>query len=480
MRTSHSGSFEDCTKVLSLEHGLPAGHLRLHHVRSQAGDPYNEFVDLMAKREAHQSFHHGRPPLNMQKWNLIIPHLWLTFAQPCGLPAWTNGVLATDPPDLPAQDRHATSDENRADNLKHFDCTLSLASANVMSLSRRPDGCSGKLHFLFAQMKQFGLNAMGIQEGRADECMTTSCDILRLTGGHSNRNGGVELWINLKQPIAHSRDGDAVYFAKDQFQVVYSDPRRLLVKANRFLLTCWFFVGHGPHSGRPQDERTTWWHHTNDLLAEHLDEAPCFWLLDTNAAPGAADNNVVYQPGLNTSVNTACFRESLDKFAMCLPCTTCLHYGSRHTWTSIDGSTLHCIDYVAVPSTWLSSCVWSQVIEDFDLATTRDDHQVVGLELRWEIVATHKRSPRQPANTKWSCPEQRERARGRLAEIEVPSWKTDIEIHELEVRKQLQKAIQVEGKPTKSRPKKVYIDSETWSIRTQLLQHGVFSKRSCS
>lgn len=28
-----------------LERGLPAGHLRLHHVRSHAGDPYNEFVD---------------------------------------------------------------------------------------------------------------------------------------------------------------------------------------------------------------------------------------------------------------------------------------------------------------------------------------------------------------------------------------------------------------------------------------------------
>ena len=49
-----------------LDHGLPAGHLRLHHVKSHAGDPYNEFVDLMAKREAHQSFHHRRPPLNMQ------------------------------------------------------------------------------------------------------------------------------------------------------------------------------------------------------------------------------------------------------------------------------------------------------------------------------------------------------------------------------------------------------------------------------
>ena len=414
----------------------------------------------------------------MQQWNKIIPHLWLAFAQPCGLPLWRNGVLATDPPDFPVQDLRTTSNESNADNLQHFDCTLSLATANVMSLSRRPDGCSGKLHFLFAQMKQFGLNAMGIQEGRAEECMTTSCDILRLTGGHCNRNEGVELWINLKQPIAHSRDGEAVYFAKDQFQVVFSDSRRLLVKADHFILTCWFFVGHGPHSGRPQEERTTWWQCTNELLLEHLDEAPCFWLVDANAAPGAADNEVVYQSGLKTSANTACFRESLDKFGMCLPSTTCLHHGPRHTWTSIDGNTFHCIDYVAVPSTWLQSCVWSQVLEDFDLATTRDDHQVVGLELNWDVVATYKRAPRTHADTEWSCLVQRDSARGRLAEIVVPSWKTDIELHELTVRQQMQKAVRVAGATPKSRPKKAYIDAETWSIRTQLLQQRKLLKRT--
>ena len=69
-----------------------------------------------------------------------------------------------------------------------------------------------------------------------------------------------------------------------------------------------------------------------------------------------------------------------------------------------------------VPSTWLQSCVWSQVLEDFDLATTRDDHQVVGLELNWDVVATYKRAPRTHADTEWSCLVQRDNARGRLAE----------------------------------------------------------------
>ena len=303
-----------------LEHGLPPGHLRLHHVKSHAGDPYNEFVDLVAKREAQQSFHHRRPKLNMQKWNKIIPHLWLTFAQPCGLPEWCDGELETVRPDLPPQEPQLPDEAPAVGHYQHFKCTLSMASANVMSLSRKPDGCGGKLHFLYAQMKQFGINVMGVQEGRADECTTTSGDVLRITGGHHHRNGGVELWINLKQPVAHNEEGEAIYFAKDQCQVVHCDPRRLLVKMNHRLLNCWFFVGHGPHSGRSQDERSEWWQQTTDLLAAYIDDDPCFWLLDANAAPGAADNQVVYQPGLkNQSTQQNFVRPLRSSTCVCPP-----------------------------------------------------------------------------------------------------------------------------------------------------------------
>ena len=55
-----------------LEHGLPRGHLALHHTRSHAGDPYNEFVDLVAKREAQSSFHLNQVEINMQKWHKIF------------------------------------------------------------------------------------------------------------------------------------------------------------------------------------------------------------------------------------------------------------------------------------------------------------------------------------------------------------------------------------------------------------------------
>lgn len=454
----------------ALEHGLPAGHLQLHHVRSHAGDPYNEFVDATAKIEARRSFHHRRPALDLQKWISIIPHLWLVFAQNSGLPTWHDGTLATARPTLPALHQPKQPCEEKEGITLQTACSLSIATANVLSLSRGPEGYGGKLHYLFVQMKHFGLNILGIQEGRAEELFTTSCDVLRLTGGHQNKNGGVELWVNLAQPVAHRSDGSAIYFSKDQFQVVHRDPRRLIVKADSRFLSCWFFVGHAPHTGRHRDERAARWQQTNELLTDFTDDAPCFWILDANAAPGDADNKAVYQQGLSTSANTDFFRGSLAKFDMCLPSTTCIHQGTRATWTSIDGSKLCCIDYIAIPSTWLSSCVWSQVLEDFDLATARDDHRVVGLELRWDALVTLPCSKKATASIDWTCSTQRAQAREKLAQIEVPPWNTDIETHEIAVRQQIHHAIQQEGKNGKSRPKKAYIDHETWNLRSQLLK----------
>ncbi|CAL1157361.1 unnamed protein product [Cladocopium goreaui] len=63
------------------------------------------------------------------------------------------------------------------------------------------------------------------------------------------------------------------------------------------------------------------------------------------------------------------------------------------------------------------------------------------------------------------------KARLKMIEIEVPPWKTDIETHETTVRRQLQSAMQVKDKLRKSRPKKAYLDADTWAIRTQLLKY---------
>eukprot|EP00435_Cladocopium_sp_Y103_P062487 s386_g24.t1 len=51
-----------------------------------------------------------------------------------------------------------------------------------------------------------------------------------------------------------------------------------------------------------------------------------------------------------------------------------------------DGETECVIDHIAIPSSWRSACVYSSVIQDFDLATATLDHKVVALQLEWHDI----------------------------------------------------------------------------------------------
>ena len=117
----------------ALEHGLPQGHLRyIHHVTAHAGDPYNEFVDIAAKREGQQSFLHRRADLDLQKWQHIFPHLWLCFASESGLPPWRDGHLAVELPKLPSSHPCEEGHDGQG-HTEVFDCTLRWASCHVLS-----------------------------------------------------------------------------------------------------------------------------------------------------------------------------------------------------------------------------------------------------------------------------------------------------------------------------------------------------------
>ena len=206
---------------------------------------------------------------------------------------------------------------------------MSLATANVLSLSRSPDGHRGKLHFLFEQMKHFGLNVMGLQECRTEEGHTKSNNILRYMSGHCQGQEGTEIWINLEQPIAYTNKGKPCFLAAHHCQIVQKDSRRLLLRVQSPYFEGWFFTGHAPHSGRMREERETWWNETAEILMNTRAIRNCFWLLDANAEPGPADDTIVFSTGLRASANTILFRECLHKFNMCLPSTSHIHRGNR-------------------------------------------------------------------------------------------------------------------------------------------------------
>ena len=301
-----------------LQRGLPRGHLEMHHVRAHTGDPYNEFVDCIAKREASCSYNLPRLKIDMQDWMPRIPHLWLRFSGFYGLPAWHEG-LHVPAPALPATALSWTDRVSSRSSVP-VTCQLSLATTNVLSLSEGPEGYGGKLKFLLCdQVQAHGLNVIGIQEGRNEEAFSTSHGMFRVCAGHCEGHYGVELWVNMQQPIAHDPEKRPHFLQPSHFQVTYKDPQRLIVRCNSDMLSCWFFVAQAPHSGHEAQHRSSWWSHTDELIHRYRDGAPWVWLIDANAAPGKADNVVVFADGMTTSVNTEHFRNSLVTHELCLP-----------------------------------------------------------------------------------------------------------------------------------------------------------------
>ena len=449
-----------------LEHGLPPGHLLLHHVYSHTGDPYNEFVDTAAKLEMTKSFNHAWPTINMQKWNKIFPHLWLLFGEACGLPRWINGTMDVSTPNLPEP---MTLPSARIAKVTTLQCTLSLASANVLSISRNPEGHAGKLHYLFAQMKELGINILGIQEGRAEEGVTSSNQILRFMAGHDRGQGGVEIWINLDQPYGRDSSGKDIYFKEHQFQVVHRDSRRLLVNLQAEGLQCFLLAAHAPHSGRMREERETWWEETTEILRRLAHPCPCIWLIDANAEPGVADGEVVYKKGLRTSANTIFMRTALHSLQMCLPSTWPIHEGPMSTWTAPNGDDQHCIDYIAIPAHWRMSCTLSRTLEDFDLATSREDHKAVSIELTWQSEERKTRRATSKPNVDWSSEETRAHLATAMQEVTCVPWLTDVAKQEQEFSSQINRILRPFCRKSNKGPKKCYIDEKIWQQRSQVL-----------
>eukprot|EP00435_Cladocopium_sp_Y103_P020241 s592_g4.t3 len=460
----------------SLHFALPSGGLGLYPVRAHAGDPYNDFVDFVAKREAVQTFLHPRQKLDLNLWRPRLEHMWMIFAPHLGLPTWRNGGFDVPAPDLPVPNVAATATQTPSRPIRqvHIDSAICLASANVQSLAKGPHGHGGKLHYLQGQLKLHGINCMGIQEARTEAGLRVANDVLCFASGEGPGGFGVELWINLLQPIgwqtkrfSAKHPQRSFFFQRSDFVVAHGDPRRLLVRCSNMLFNSWLLVCHAPHSGRPAAERNEWWSTTQLLLEQYCDDAPLFWLLDANAAPGEADGAVVHRAGFATSTNTPLFRTALERFSLCLPATTECHVGPNATWTAVDGVSEHCIDHIAVPQSWLQYCDHSTVLSEYDLAQLNDDHQVVALQLQWK--SCHSLPPQQAF--KYPDPQCFTSAafQEALRQFRPVDWSVDVEAHADHFEAHLHRTMKQHLPQSQPKAKKLYVTDDIWQMRLQKL-----------
>ena len=452
----------------ALEAMLEQSDLLYHHVKGHTDEPWNDLADLLAKEEAKKSQYGPRQPIDMQQWSTDLPFLWTYFSDKAGLPPLTQQGHMPSPQQAPptegAQDQQAIMQQ-----CKELRFVISIASGNVASLYHSPDGHKGKVDYIRAQMKEHCINVIGIQEARTPPGLSCVDQVLRMSGGAQGHLYGVELWVNLAQPIAYDRK-HPVYLMSKHFVVVAAKPRYMIVHAVHEVFEAWFIVAHAPQSGRPRDERERWWRDLTGEIQNVIDGAPVFLMIDANASCGSRDGRHVGSLDDVPSVNTPLFRTLLETFDLTLPATTDVQIGCGQTWTAPDGSYSKRIDYVAVPASWSWTCHRAEVVKSFDLGQTHD-HELTIVELTWKCHhAVIRQEAKSTSTATLTLSEIRALPDDVFDTASVPSWQCDIGSHVDTFNQEIHGRIQEQHHVKPKLAKKPYITSDIWEMRKEKIQ----------
>ena len=467
--SAHDQSFQLLRGVFqTLQALLPDDLLQFHHVVSHCNDPFNEFVDYVANEERKKSYYLDRQRISIPEIGPLLPYAWMFFDTGAGLPQLCAEGFDASAPALPPRTGENTVEATCPVEPRPCEFKLAFASINVASLSQGPSGYSGKLDYLRSQFKAHGFHLAGIQESRAAACSSTVDKVYRLSSGHRDKQGGVELWVNLDLPFAWTGK-KAHYLRPADFTVLFADHRKLLIRLAHPLQRALLVVAYAPQSGRPRQEREQWWQDLAECVQQHRAALDVFVMIDANATTGPGDDVHVLRPNDDlTSDSTEFFRGFLHQADLCVPSSGPAHTGPHSTWTCPTGRFDRRIDYVLVPSPWASRCQYSAVVDSFDLGHLYD-HMAVGIELAWKTHSLDLRSSSR------STPSIDRRAildtdlDSQIRRQPVPCWSTNIEQH-IQVHDDSAKRLLKEAcGTTHSMPKKPFITSDIWTLRTEKL-----------
>eukprot|EP00435_Cladocopium_sp_Y103_P068227 s350_g31.t1 len=252
-------------------------------------------------------------------------------------------------------------------------------------------------------------------------------------------------------------------------KVLHADPRRLFVRLAHSCMHCLFLVLHGPQSGRPLQERRSWWSATSELIRQYRADLPLFVLMDANAKTGPSCEPMIFNCADVSSANTEYLRSFLHDHDLCLPSTSDVHQGEHATWTGVDGLSQHRIDYVAVPQQALSQCTLSTVVEEFEPGSRFDDHRAVALQLQW-----HTSSSGSSDASKSSLSYNRAAIGQKAADIDLSCfraqpWHTDIETQVCHFNRAILQSLHESCPIGRSCPKKPFFTEEVWQLRVAKL-----------
>eukprot|EP00438_Fugacium_kawagutii_P034775 Skav236239 [mRNA] locus=scaffold829:211005:216797:+ [translate_table: standard] len=456
------------SSYLALELNMPENDIALHHCRGHQGVFWNEVADTIATQFNADTSPPHAPGFDVRRWQAIVPHAWYILRPQPDMPQLQGSFLDISPPALPSLSADIDLDARRSEQASHDEpltVEIGIATANVQTLYQGHGGGPGKIDFLQAQFHHAGLHMIGIQEARGSQGMWTNAQFIRIAAPSQEGELGVELWINVALPYAHSGT-TAHYFAKQHFTVRVASPRLLVCRVEAPGIDTLAIVAHAPHAGIDQDVVAKFWEQLAATFVADSQEN-VFLMIDANATLGHSDGVRVLHLQDEPSTNSPHLRALMEAKQLFAPASALGHWSP--TWISPDGRTARRIDHVLVSQKLSSQCLGASTLDDIELAIHGRDHRAAGVWLHWASSTPPARRRGHftvdPLRIK-----NNSRLHQAIAAIPALPWNTDVDTQTNHFQQHMHAALRRTCGRQRAQPKKPFIDGRTWDLRNQLRQ----------
>ena len=367
--------------------------LEITHVKAHAGHPGNELVDMIAGKVRSGQLEPRRPPVVFPEWFHGKPppilQAWLLWDQrdrPGQLPPMRGQGLIPTKPECPTDMPTWLQLPEPEDIPGH--ALLRCATFNVHTLKQ-----AGAVNSLRQQCEEHMIHLIGLQETRTPHALTTDTNYIRIVGEADHGQGGVELWVSKTRPLI--TDQHKTYFSREDILVLHSDATRLVTQL-RILgryTTC--IVGHAPHRGHRNEDITTWWQLTDEILKKAKCKPPHILFLDANATVDVQQPYIGPLGAQEPDVGGLCLQTLCRTLEIALPGTfDYIHSGSTDTmygYNATHRGTRN--DYIGLSLQLLHLCVQSWTDDKLDAGHGKIDHAAVILDIQWPARSRLKLPP---------------------------------------------------------------------------------------
>ena len=470
------------------------------HIAGHAGYVGNEFVDRLSKWGAthfQSAVGLSRPLDTVLFWLADGGHKlsWAALAvramcRDCTLPPLCTDDLGHDRdhagltpyellrpfiPNLASGSSERSGDASTACEVSYL--TLSIVSFNALSLlpgDDRPLGLAyqpGASAILAEQLRTHDVGIALIQESRCPPGKLTTGAYTRLCSGAERGQWGVEVWLREGWPLLKRMDGQptATLHATGAI-VLFSDPRRIIVRLVCKPLSFLLVALHGPHRAFESARIADWWEDTTAKIRQFLRNDVLIVAGDLNAALGSrvteAVGDLAAEPEDLAGEHV---QELMTAFRLLCPCTfSQWHQGASFTYYQKKCDRVCRVDYILVPDEWRSGMLVSRTLPDIHAGHAVQDHIAVGLTFETQITAgasVPRRERRGPRAVDLCDDNNRAYITEVLRAAPAVPWHVSTHAHAAILTEHVQQGLAKLRPAAAGKPRHPYLSSDTWTLQ---------------